>query len=41
MLSNLKRQPDFHYQFLMHKKLISLNPEDQLQFDQVYDIIED
>ena len=41
MLANLKRHPDFHYQFLMYNKPKTSTPEDQLRLDQVYDIIKD
>ena len=41
MLANLKRHPDFKYQFLMYDKPSTSTPEDQLRLDQVYDIIKD
>ena len=41
MLANLKRHPDFRYQYLMYDKPKTSTPEDQLRLDQVYDIIKD
>ena len=41
MLSNLKRHPDFMYQFLIYNKPSTSTPEDQLRLDQIYQIIKD
>ena len=41
MLSNLKRHPDFRYEFLIMKKPSTTTPENQFRLDQIYDIIRD